>query len=207
MNIDRILAAFNQHGVGYLLIGGVNFLLRHQPVLTYDVDLWVEDTADNLVRAEAALATLDAAWGSTEATWRPVRELPAGWLRRQGLYCLSSPHGAIDVFRTVRGLANWSVCRQRAVAGATGAGVAYWGLSDADILVCASSTRHCGNPVAESLKQREETKRERAWDPAQRWQLVQGTITWAESQPGVSRNHPASRWAEERRKLAALAKH
>jgi hypothetical protein len=40
MNIDRILETFNRRDVSYLLIGDMNFLLRHAPVLTYDVDLW-----------------------------------------------------------------------------------------------------------------------------------------------------------------------
>jgi hypothetical protein len=38
MNIDRILAAFNEREVQYLLIGGVNFLLRHRPVTTFGQD-------------------------------------------------------------------------------------------------------------------------------------------------------------------------
>lgn len=134
MNIDRILDTFHHHRVAYLLIGGVNFLLRHRPVLTYDVDLWVEDTDDNLGKTESALAVLDAAWGPTEATWQPVRQQPTGWLRRQELFCLSSPHGAIDIFREVRGLPDWTACRQRAITGSTGTGIPYWGLSDADML-------------------------------------------------------------------------
>jgi|GEM_PF-1611859 len=49
-------------------------------------------------------------------------------------------------------------------------------------------------------KQREETKRDAAYDPAQRWQHIQDTITWAEAnlpydqrrnRPRVS-NHPCS---------------
>jgi hypothetical protein len=38
MNIDHILQTFNTCEVDYLLIGGMNFLLRHEPVLTYDID-------------------------------------------------------------------------------------------------------------------------------------------------------------------------
>ena len=34
MNIDHILQMFNASEVEYLLIGGMNFLLRHEPVLT-----------------------------------------------------------------------------------------------------------------------------------------------------------------------------
>jgi hypothetical protein len=65
MNVDRILETFNRQQVAYLLIGGMNFLLGHKPVLTYDVDLWVEDTEENLRRCEAALAELDAEWRRT----------------------------------------------------------------------------------------------------------------------------------------------
>lgn len=38
MNVDHILATFNAHRVDYILIGGVNFLLRHEPVTTYDIE-------------------------------------------------------------------------------------------------------------------------------------------------------------------------
>ena len=46
MNIDRILSELNSAKVAYLLIGGVNFLLRHQGPLTHDVDVWVRDSDD-----------------------------------------------------------------------------------------------------------------------------------------------------------------
>jgi hypothetical protein len=52
MTVDQILETFNRRQAGYLLIGGMNFLLRHQPVLTFDVDLWVADTPENLRRTE-----------------------------------------------------------------------------------------------------------------------------------------------------------
>lgn len=44
----------------------------------------------------------------------------------------------------------------------------------------------------DDLKRREEEKRERAWDPAERWRLIQETITWAEAQlpPEQRRNRP-----------------
>jgi len=47
MNIDHILRTFNACAVEYLLIGGMNFLLRHEPVLTYDIDFWIRDTVVN----------------------------------------------------------------------------------------------------------------------------------------------------------------
>jgi hypothetical protein len=136
MNIDLILDTMNRCGVACLLLGGVNFLLRHEPVLTFDIDLWVEDTPDNLARCEKALAELEAQWGPSEADWRPVGRLAAGWLGKQAVYCLASPHGAIDVFLRVAGLPDWGRCRARAELRTTTAGTAYLGLCDADMLQC-----------------------------------------------------------------------
>ena len=134
MNVDRILETMNRHSVDYLLIGGMNFLLRHQPELTFDIDLWIADTPDNRQRCAQALAALDAAWGATDAEWAPVRKLSGDWLERQAVFCMASPVGAIDIFRAVRGLPAWTICAERAVTGHTEAGVPFRGLGDADML-------------------------------------------------------------------------
>jgi len=88
MNVDHIFESFNRQGVDYLLIGGMNFLLCHQPILTFDVDLWINDTVDNRRRCEAALAALAAEWGRTNADWGPVAPKAAGWLDQQAVFCL-----------------------------------------------------------------------------------------------------------------------
>jgi hypothetical protein len=139
MNIEHILAVFNRHEVRYLLIGGVNFLLRHVPVLTFDVDFWIEDNEANGRRCESALIGLNAEWGRTESDWGPVDAKPAGWLAQQAVFCLTSPHGAIDIFRAVQGLPNWAAAFATSVAGHTAAGTAYRGLSDRDMLACQLS--------------------------------------------------------------------
>ena len=135
MNIDHILETFNATQVEYLLIGGMNFLLRHEPVLTYDIDLWIHDTPANLDRCHTALVHLSAAWGPSEAAWRPVAEQP-GWLTRQSVFCLTSPAGAIDIFRAVTGLPSWEDCRGRAVLAKTAGQVEYRGLCDEDMIAC-----------------------------------------------------------------------
>ena len=135
MNVDLILRMFGDLGVEYLLIGGMDFLLRHEPVLTYDIDLWIRDTPENLVRCDTALQKLDAEWGATEQEWRPVATQP-GWLIRQSVFCLTSPSGAIDIFRTVTGLPSWEECNARAYAGTTAGAAAYRGLCDEDMLAC-----------------------------------------------------------------------
>jgi len=134
MNIDHILQTFDRRQVACILIGGVNFLLRHSPVLTYDVDLWIEDSPENLARSENALADLQAEWGASEQDWQPVAGRAPGWLARQGVFCLTSPFGAIDVFRSVKGLACWAACRGRAQTGSTAAGTPFIGLADEDML-------------------------------------------------------------------------
>lgn len=134
MNVDQILETMNRNQVAYVLIGGMNFLLRHEPVLTYDVDLWIEDTPENLQRCEKALAELQAEWGASDDDWRPAADRPSGWLRRQSLYCLTSPHGPIDIFRSVKGLESWAASRAKADAAETAGGVPFLGLSDDEML-------------------------------------------------------------------------
>ena len=136
MNVDRILSALAQCEVRYLLIGGMNYLLRHEPVLTYDVDVWVRDEESNLRKCEDMLSTLDAAWGETEEAWGPVKDRSHGWLAVQSVFCLTSPFGSIDIFRTVKGLDSWDECARRAVHGNTAGGIPYVGLSNEDMLRC-----------------------------------------------------------------------
>ena len=139
MDIDHILAVFNRHEVRYLLIGGIHFLLRHKPVLTFDIDFWIEDNIDNRRRCENALIALRAEWGANENNWGPVSDLPGGWLGQQVVFCLSSPSGAIDIFRSVSGLSSWQRSFDASVEGRTAAGTPYRGLSDEDMLACPMS--------------------------------------------------------------------
>lgn len=136
MNIDRIFATMNRHAVRYMLIGGMNFALRHQPVTTFDVDLWIEDTESNRRNCESAMAELQATWGPTDDAWCPVADLAPRWLDAQAVFCTLSPAAAIDIFRAVRGLADWRTCAARAVEAKTTSGTPYLALSDRDMLDC-----------------------------------------------------------------------
>ena len=136
METELILRIFAERRVECLLIGGMNFLLRHRPVLTYDVDFWVGDTNDNLARTADALYQLGAQWGPDDKSWAPI---PPGieWLQRQSVYCLTTDHGAIDIFREVRGLeGQFKACWDRGVESQTAGGIAFRGLSDHDMLSC-----------------------------------------------------------------------
>ena len=136
MNIELVLQTMNRFQVAYLLIGGMNFMLRHKPLLTYDIDLWIEDTEANRRKCELALVDLDAEWGSTDENWGPVSKLPAGWQDAQTIYCLNSPHGAIDIMRAVKGMEDWQKSWRDSLEEATNKGTPFRGLSDADMLQC-----------------------------------------------------------------------
>ncbi len=58
------------------------------------------------------------------------------WLKRQGVLCVLSPAGAIDIFRSLEGLPSWSECCRRAVEGKTSDGTPFSALSDEDLLKC-----------------------------------------------------------------------
>jgi hypothetical protein len=136
MNIDAVLQAMNRHGVNYLLIGGMNFMLRHKPLLTYDIDLWIEDTPENREACDKALRGLNAEWGPTPESWGPIAILPQDWLSQQTVYCLTTPHAAVDIMRSVAGLADWHASRRNSILEQTKSGTPYYGLSDADMLQC-----------------------------------------------------------------------
>jgi hypothetical protein len=155
MNVDEILASLNTEGVDYLLIGGMNFLIRHLPELTFDVDIWVRDTEKNLARVNAALRKLGAEWGPTETDWRPVPE-DWLWLQTQTVFCLTTAHGALDVFREVQGLeGRYLECKNRGQPTKTATGVPFTGLSDQDMLACQEAL-----PVAEQKPRRIQVLRE-----------------------------------------------
>ena len=136
MNVDRILETLNNEHVDYLLIGGMNFLLRHFPELTFDVDIWVQDSSKNLDDLNRALRDLGAEWGLREQDWKPV-EPSSDRLTRQAVFCLTTRFGALDVFRKVAGLeCGFEVCKERYYSAHTAVGVPYLGLSDEDMLRC-----------------------------------------------------------------------
>ncbi len=136
MNVDAMLATLNDHRVEYVLIGGMNFLLRHKPVLTFDVDVWIHDTSVNRKRCEDALVALRAEWGATDKEWGSVANLPADWLSRQPMFCLTTEHGALDVFRTLPGVPSWENASAASVECRTASGTVCRGICDADMLRC-----------------------------------------------------------------------
>ncbi|HNS81868.1 MAG TPA: hypothetical protein PKM67_10470 [Kiritimatiellia bacterium] len=55
-DFEDILALFEEHKVHYLIVGGLAFIFHAKPRYTKDMDLWVENSEQNIVRANQALA-------------------------------------------------------------------------------------------------------------------------------------------------------
>lgn len=55
-DFEDMLALLNEHHVRYLIIGGLAFIFHAKPRYTKDMDLWVQGTDENILRANHALA-------------------------------------------------------------------------------------------------------------------------------------------------------
>jgi hypothetical protein len=192
MNVDHIFATMNHHEVRYLLIGGMNFMLRHEPTLTFDVDLWIEDSEENRRRCETALVELETTWGPTDDTWQPVASLGSGWLDEKRVCCTLNPWGAINILRSVAGQTEWLSCHQQAELRTTKRGTYYRALGD------NISIQMTTDYVPE------QQKRQRSADPALLWNVFQQTIGWIDSQQTVPRNSPQACLAKQAKILASM---
>ena len=97
-DFEDILALFAKHDVRYLIIGGLAFVYHALPRYTKDIDLWLDGDAQNVQRANAALAE----FGSPEL-------LAAG--RRDEILQLGVAPNRIDLLREIAGVefeAAWS---------------------------------------------------------------------------------------------------
>ena len=148
LNIEAILSTLNEGSVRFLLIGGVNFMIRHVPLLTYDVDVWVDEQEDNLSRLSFALNKMEAEWGPTEDSWKIVPS-HSNWLKQQMVFCMTTPLGALDVFRDLRGLeGQFENCFSRSVSVTLNSGLVVRALSDEDMLQSQLALApHEQNPV------------------------------------------------------------
>lgn len=108
----RLFAALDRHEVRYLTIGSAGMALNGLARATPDIDLLVEDTPDNAVRALAAMR----ACGFVQARYVTVDDV----LRNRVTYF--SEHIQVDLLRATRGISfpdAWErrrICRWDGVA-------------------------------------------------------------------------------------------
>ena len=94
-DFSALLAAFNDAGVDYLLIGGRAYSFHDEPRYTKDYDLWISPTKDNAELAYSALVRFGA---------------PLDGITRDDLidpdayYAMGVPPNRIDVLNVIDGI-------------------------------------------------------------------------------------------------------
>jgi hypothetical protein len=73
-SFQRILELLDEHGVEFIVVGGVAAVLHGAPVTTFDIDTLVKVDADNADRLLAALKALDAHYREHSEAVRPTKE-------------------------------------------------------------------------------------------------------------------------------------
>jgi len=111
----RVFSVMNGHSVAFLLVGGLNYFFLHKPVTTQDIDLLIEDTPQNRSRCERALTELNGDWGRNDDDWGPVCAKQDGWLSNQGVFCLLTHCGPVDIFLSIPGIPNYHEAFLRSV--------------------------------------------------------------------------------------------
>lgn len=101
---DRILRTLAEHGVRYVLVGGIAATLRGSPSMTYDIDVAPDLSPDNLDRLTAALTEL----GAVRYT-EPDEDIaaPRADEMTARVEQFASPIGYIDVLRELRAIGGY----------------------------------------------------------------------------------------------------
>lgn len=94
----RILEVLEQHGVEYVVVGGVAAVLQGAPVTTFDIDTLVKVSPENSARLVAALAALDARFREHPTLCPTLADVAAG-----GHMLLRTDSGPLDVLGFIGG--------------------------------------------------------------------------------------------------------
>jgi hypothetical protein len=98
-SFQRILEVLDEHGVEYIVVGGVAAVLRGAPVTTFDIDALIKVDTANARRVTTALAALDARFREHPSALRPTLEdVLAG-----GHLLLTTDSGPLDVLGFIGG--------------------------------------------------------------------------------------------------------
>ncbi len=132
----RVFSALNISGVSYLLVGGLNYFLRHKPVTTQDIDLFIDDSPQNRQLCEIALIEIGAEWGRRDEDWDKVSAKPKGWLSGQSVFCLLTRFGPVDIFLSLPGIPSFSEALLRSVSFEIDQSTQVRLISTEDLLAC-----------------------------------------------------------------------
>jgi hypothetical protein len=94
----RILELLEQHGVQYVVVGGVAAVLQGAPVTTFDIDALVKIDTANIERLIKVLETLNASYREHRGLRPTSGDLAAG-----GHFLLNTNSGPFDVLGFIGG--------------------------------------------------------------------------------------------------------
>jgi len=104
---EELLAAFNAHGVEYVVIGGHAVGAYGEPRLTKDLDVLIRSTPDNAQRIFKALAE----YGAPIAGYQP-----SDFFERTGqVIQFGVPPNRIDVLQAIEGVSTEEAWRDRTI--------------------------------------------------------------------------------------------
>lgn len=112
---EDVFRVLNEHGVDYIVIGGIAALMHSSPYPTFDTDVCPETSSENLERLSQALRSMDA-----KIFAEPVPEgLPFSpdlvFLRENPILNLVTRFGRVDVISKPAGSAGYPDLRRDAI--------------------------------------------------------------------------------------------
>ncbi len=112
LDAEHIFSALAEHGVDYVLVGGLAVQTHGHVRTTVDVDVYPRPDRQNLGRLAEALNALDASVLNAGAGELPI---DASMLPRATLWQFATRHGAVDVLHDAPGAPPYDELRERAL--------------------------------------------------------------------------------------------
>jgi predicted nucleotidyltransferase len=105
LNTERLLRALDEHGVDFVVIGGIAGLVHGSAYPTYDLDVAYARGPDNLEKMAAALTELDVSLRGAPPDL-PL-QVDAKTLANGSNFTFDSPHGSFDILGHVPGISSY----------------------------------------------------------------------------------------------------
>jgi hypothetical protein len=96
-DFDRIIATLDEHGVRFVVIGGLAAIAQGSPFPTEDVDITPDDSRENLDRLSSALRALDARIRTEAVPEGLPFDHDGESLGAAHVWNLVTPHGWLDI--------------------------------------------------------------------------------------------------------------
>lgn len=94
---EDVFKVLNDHGVDYIVVGGIAALMHSSPYPTFDTDVCPETSPENLERLAAALRAMDARIFTDAAPAGLPFSPDASFLRENPILNLVTRYGRVDL--------------------------------------------------------------------------------------------------------------